>query len=102
MTTTIQPQLSNLSSDLPLDSLAGPSHPAALEGNVQLLGGKAASLARLYTAGLPMPAFVVVTTSGARAAIGADLWRQLAQETDANQGTHLLGKVALPPALQES
>jgi phosphohistidine swiveling domain-containing protein len=51
------------------DHLITPEHPAAQRADPALLGGKAAALAQLYAAGLPVPPFVVVTTAGGRASL---------------------------------
>ncbi len=74
MTLSIQPNSSHLHSPADnqihspfyRDTLVTPNHPAAQSADAQLLGGKAAALARLYAAGFPVPAYVVVTTAGVR------------------------------------
>ncbi len=79
--------------------LVTPQHPAAHAADARMLGGKAAALARLYAAGLPVPPYVVVTTAGARAAIGDAMWQQIAAAPDATTVAALLAKVALPASL---
>jgi pyruvate,water dikinase len=49
-----------------------------------------------------VPEFVVVTTKGAQAAIGDELWRQLAQVSDAHDAARILAQVTTSPALQRA
>ena len=85
------------SSDAALPALVTPDHAAAQCADVHLLGGKAAALARLYAAGMPVPAYVVVTTAGARAMLDDASWQALTDASDANAATAALAHVALPP-----
>lgn len=64
-----------------------------------MLGGKAAALARLYAEGLPVPPYIVVTTSGARAAIDDAAWQRLEQVKDAQEAAASLVGVTLSPQM---
>ena len=82
------------------ESLITPAHPAAVQRDVRLMGGKAAALARLYAEGFPVPRYVVLSTAGARAALGEGVWLRLAQAGDATAAGEVLSGVVLAPDLQ--
>lgn len=83
------------SPDSALPTLVTPDYAAAHGADVHLLGGKAAALARLYAAGLPVPAYVVVTIAGARALLDDATWQALSDAPDAITATAALAHVAL-------
>ncbi|MCC6456817.1 MAG: phosphoenolpyruvate synthase [Caldilineaceae bacterium] len=97
MTTSTRPQVvpNLLLSLFPDDTLVGPDHPASQQADPRLLGGKAAALARLYAAGLPVPPYLVVTTTGARAAMEDAIWLQLGKAVDAQAAAVALEGAAL-------
>lgn len=99
MTTSTQPHVSTADNLLDPNSLVTPSHPAAQSADPLLLGGKAAALARLYDAGLPVPPFVVVTTAGARIAIDEAIWQKLSAASTAKDAAQLLEHVVLSPSI---
>src|SRR5688500_4450488 len=101
MTTITQPKLPSenpaLFEDnrhLPPDALVHSQHEGVQHADPRLLGGKGAALARLVEAELPVPPFVVVTTSGARACLDEAILQQLAVVQKAEKAAAILAAVS--------
>ena len=101
MTTTTRSKASHVDvTHLPPESLVTADHPLAQTAEASLLGGKAAALARLHGAGLPVPSYLVVTTSGARVALDDATWQQLSHASDAKIAAAALASTVLPSTMQ--
>ncbi len=97
MTTKLRSPRLNSDSLLDASCLITPSHPASQRADPSLLGGKAAALACLYAAGMPVPPYVVLTTQALRASVDDATWQQLSHATDAQVAARILEHVTLSP-----